>query len=307
MEKHYNKVSLWSRCINKLLLLTDMKKNSDTIENSKKYIDKLMSNQKKYIIPEKLKMKKSTFEDIDVYCYNGTLDDNNQKIIYVHGGSYIEEATIFQIKFAMEVAKETNSTLIFPVYSLAPYGNYKMMYSVMYKLYKQISCVTRRIILLGDSAGGGFILSFAMYIRDHNLLSPEHIITMSPWIDLSMTNPKIYEDAKDDNMCGVDGTRYAGMLWADGLDLKDPLISPIYGSFKQLGVITIIVGGREILTSECYRLHQLLNDSKIEHNFIEYKDQGHVFGVLPIKERKLLIKDICNIINEGRVLWKHQI
>lgn len=299
MEKHYNKVSLWSRCVNLLLLFTNMKKNSNTVENAKKYINKLTRNKKKYTIPQKLKLTKSIFKDMDVYCYNGTIDDCNKKIIYVHGGSYIEEANILQIKFAMRVAKYTNSTLIFPIYPLAPNGNYKTMYSVMHKLYKQISDVTKQIILLGDSAGGGFILSFSMYIRNHNLLAPEHIIMISPWLDISMTNPKIYEDAEYDNMCGVDGTRYEGTLWADGLDLKDPLISPIYGSFERLGMITIIVGGKEILTSECYRLHHLLNNLKIEHNFIEYKDQGHVFGVLPIKEGKLVIKDISNIINEG--------
>lgn len=297
MEKYYNKISLWARIINKLFVFTNMKKNSNTVEAAKKFVNKLSTRKTIYNLPSKLGLNKIDFQDMDVYCYNGNIDDNKKKILYIHGGSYVEQANYFQIKFAMKLAKKNNLTLIFPVYPLAPVGDYKLMYKLMDKLYKKIINKSNDILFLGDSAGGGFILSYAMYLRDTSSVQPKHIIMLSPWIDISMTNTDIYNDAKYDNMCGVDGTRYEGELWANGLNTKDPLVSPIYGNFNSLGQMTIIVGGREILTSECLRLHKLLNDQKIEHNFIMYKGQGHIFPMYPIRESKIVLKDITEIIS----------
>ena len=297
MEKYYNKISLWARIINKLFVFTNMKKNSNTVEAAKKFVNKLSTRKTIYNLPSKLGLNKIDFQDMDVYCYNGNIDDNKKKILYIHGGSYVEQANYFQINFAMKLAKKNNLTLIFPVYPLAPVGDYKLMYKLMDKLYKIIVSKSSNIIFLGDSAGGGFILSYAMYLRDTSSVQPKHIIMLSPWIDISMTNTDIYNDAKYDNMCGVDGTRYEGELWANGLNTKDPLVSPIYGNFNSLGQMTIIVGGREILTSECLRLHKLLNDQKIEHNFIMYKGQGHIFPMYPIRESKMVLKDITEIIS----------
>ena len=299
MEKYYNKISLWARIINKLFVFTNMKKNSNTVEAAKKFVNKLSTRKTMYNLPSKLGLNKVDFRDMDVYCYNGNIDDNKKKLLYIHGGSYVEQANSFQIKFAMKLAKKNNLTLIFPVYPLAPVGDYKLMYKLMDKLYKKIVSKSNDIIFLGDSAGGGFILSYAMYLRDTSGVQPKHIIMLSPWIDISMTNPDIYNDAKYDNMCGVDGTRYEGELWANGLNTNDPLVSPIYGKFNNLGEMTIVAGCREILTSECLRLHKLLNDQKIEHNFIMYKGQGHIFPMYPIRESKMVLKDITEIISRG--------
>lgn len=299
MRKYYNKISLWSRFVNFAFIFTNDKKNSNSEANAKKYIRKLAKSKKKYKIPKKMGMLLEE-KRMEVYSYNGRLNENSKrKILYIHGGSFVEEANKYQIKFAQTIAKKTDSTLIFPVYPLVPRGNYKIMYKKIEKLYNKLSENTEEIILLGDSAGGGFILSFAMYLRDNNMKQPSHIVMLSPWVDISMTNPKIYEDAKKDHMCGVDGTRYEGKLWASGLNDKDPLVSPIYGTFNDLGIMTIITGGNEILNSECHRFDKLLNENKIKHNFIEYKAQGHDFACFPTKEGKLATLDICNIINKG--------
>ena len=145
----------------------------------------------------------------------------------------------------MKIADKTNSVLIFPMYLLAPKGTYKTMYRFIEN--------SDDVNFLGDSAGGGFILSFSMYLRDKNIKQPTNIIAMSPWLDISLSNPKTYEDAKSDYMCGVDGTRYCGKLWSDDLDGTNPLVSPMFGNLNNLNKITVITGGNEILKSDCHR------------------------------------------------------
>lgn len=299
MEKYYNKISLWSKILNFSFKFTNAKKNSDTVEGAKKYIKRLAKKQRNSRMPEKLKLVKETVNGISVYCYRGTIDDHNKKLLYVHGGSFIEEANYFQLKFAMRIADKTNSTLIFPIYPLAPKGTYRDIYPLMENIYTRLLKTGKDINFLGDSAGGGFVLSFGMYLRDKKIPLPSNIITMSPWLDISLSNPETYEDAKKDYMCGVDGTRYCGELWANGLDSKDPLVSPMFGDVKNLSKITIITGGKEILKSDCHKFSDILNENNVRHNFIEYIGQGHDFGAYPTKEGKMVVEDISNIINNG--------
>ena len=299
MKKYYDKISLWSRILNSSFKFTNAKKNSDTVEGAKKFIEKLSKSNSNYNLPDELGLKKEKIDDMKVYLYNGNIDDNNKKLLYIHGGSYIEEASYFQLKFAMKIAKKTNSTLVFPIYKLAPKGTYKTMYSFIEKLYDKLLKTNSEINFLGDSAGGGFVLSFAMYLRDIKISQPKNIIMMSPWLDISLSNPQTYEDAKNDYMCGVDGTRYCGELWSDDLDTKNPLVSPMFGDVKKLGKITIIAGGREILKSDCHKFSKILESNKIKYNYIEYKGQGHDFGAYPTKEGKMVIEDVSKIINQG--------
>lgn len=206
-----------------------------------------------------------------VYSYNGSLNSDKKLLLYIHGGSYIEEAIYYQIKFAMKIAEKTESVLLMPVYPLAPRGNYKTMYNFIDEIYKEISGHEKEINFLGDSAGGGFILSYAMYLRNNKKKQPNNIIMMSPWLDISMSNSDLKNSEKVDPMSGIDGNRYSGRLWADGLSPKNYLVSPIYGKFNNLRKITIITGSRDILKPDCLKLSKILTSNEIEHNYIEYK------------------------------------
>lgn len=299
MKKNYNKVSFFSKIINFLFKFSSAKNNYATEDNIKKFIDKYQITKKKYNLYNKLSFYKENFPYMDVYSYNGTINDNNGKfLLYIHGGSFLEEAIKYQLNFAKKIADNTNSTLIVPRYPLIPDGNYKIMYKLINKLYKCLLNKCDNINFLGDSSGGGFILSYAMYLRDKNIPTPKNILMLSPWTDLSMSNSELLNSEKLDNLSSIEGNRYCGLLWAKDTNIKDPRISPMYGDFTNLPKITIMTGSYDILKPDCKKLSNFLDKQGIDHNYIEYKCQGHDFGCYPTKEGNLLIRDISNIINE---------
>lgn len=297
MEKEYTKVSLSSRIVNKLLKLLPYKSSTETEEAAKKYIKKI--SKKEFINKYELISVMNIDHKMPVYTYNGDLDNCEKSgfLLYIHGGSFIEKANRFQIEFAKKVALKSNSTLIFCDYPVAPYSDCLEMFSLFEKLYQIIISKNQTINFIGDSAGGGFAISFAKYVKDKGYKTPSKIITLSPWLDIAMEDDEIYDIAKYDNMCGVDGTKYMGKLWARDIDLKDSLVSPYYADVKDIGEITIITGGHDILKKQCKEFHEKLKKEKIAHNYIFYKDQGHIFGILPIKESKEVIKDIIKILD----------
>lgn len=297
MRKVVSKQSLWSKILNFSFIFTSGKKNSCSVSSAKKFIAK----SSKLVLDENMykDFNKENIDDSFVYTYNGTLSNNNSKfLLYVHGGNFVEHANKYQIKVLKKIAKETNSTLIFVIYELLPTGNYKKMFILLNKIYDKLLSLKPQVInFIGDSAGAGSILSFAQQIASKDDTILNNIILISPWLDLSMTNPTLYRDALKDNMNNVDGTRYEGKLWANEIDCKDPRVSPIYGEFDKLKKISIIFGGRGILSSECKRFDKILNDKNIEHNYIMYEHEGHDFVFYPTREGEEAINDIITIIS----------
>ena len=108
---------------------------------------------------------------------------------------------------------------------------------------------------LGDSAGGGFCLSLAQILRNaHFKKMPEKIVLLSPWIDISMSNPEIKELEKKDLLLDPKSLLICSRNFADDLDLKDPIVSPLYGAMENLNNIGIFVGTHEIFLPDCRRL-----------------------------------------------------
>lgn len=298
MEKKYNNVSVFSKILNQIIKLTSLKTNYLTEKNTKKLIQKTLNKKQKVPKIFALKMEKNT--KMKVYSYNGSIEKPKEKIIvYLHGGAYIEEIVAFQIRFAMKIAKKNDTTLIIPIYPLAPKYTYKDTYDLMVDLYEQILKTEKDIYFLGDSAGGGFCLSYSMYLRENNKKQPKKLLLLSPWLDITLENPLAKKIEKKDTSCAIEGTRYAGKLWAGESNLKNYLVSPLYGKFDDLPEITIATGEFDTMQPDCLELSNILKKKKINHNYIEYKGQSHDFGIYPTKEGKLLIEDFVEIIRGG--------
>lgn len=298
MKKYYDKVSFKSKFVNYMFKFTGAKKNYLTEDNIKKFINKYIKTVSSYTLLDNMCSKKEKIGDNYVYFYNGDFENPKGKfLIYIHGGSFLEEAIDYQINFAKKIAELTNSTLIIPRYTLVPDGNYKKLYSLMDSIYEMVVDTDLEFNLLGDSSGGGFVLAYSMKLRDDEIKLPKNIMMLSPWLDLSMENSELLESVKLDNLSGIDGNIYCGKLWADGLDVKNSIISPMYGKFNNLSKITIATGGYDILRPDCVKFSKLLDNENIDYNYIEYKNQGHDFGCYPTKEGELLITDFSKIIN----------
>ena len=146
MYKKYEKISKKSVLLNKILNFTSLKKDYLSKENTKILINK--QKGRKYNVPEKIGLFKEKSQHMPLYSYNGTISHPKDSIIiYLHGGSFIEEAIAFQLKFAMKIAIATNCTLLVPIYPLAPEHTYSDCYCSMFNLYKDILKLNKKTIL----------------------------------------------------------------------------------------------------------------------------------------------------------------
>jgi len=135
-----------------------------------------------------------------------------------------------------------------------------------------------RIILAGDSAGGGLVLALAMYLRDQGMPMPEKLVMMSPWTDLTASGASYQDNYERDPLFG--NTRESMIYNGDYVGKQDPAlpyISPLFGDFHGLPPMLFQVGDLEMLLSDSVLAAKKAKEAGCDVKLSVYKDMFHVF------------------------------
>ena len=133
-------------------------------------------------------------------------------ILYLHGGAYMGNITNAHWKLIGQLISETKATVVVPDYPLAPDASCKETFDFIEILYTRLlnDYPAKRIIFMGDSAGGGLAFGFVQQLRNENKKQPDQVIIFSPWLDVTMDNPGIKLIEKEDKMLSIKGLKNAG-------------------------------------------------------------------------------------------------
>lgn len=223
-------------------------------------------------------------------------------IIYIPGGAYFNQPLKYHWKIINNLSKETDTPVIMPIYPKVPNYTCEEAYDIMMNFYLDV--IKRdgleRVILIGDSSGGAMSLVLAQLIRDEHpeVLQPDDLILIAPWMDVSMENEEIKNYEPIDPMLDIYGAKDLGERWAGDLDVHDPMVSPIYGTFENLGYITLMIGTRDMLYPDIDKFSKILNEQGIEHTYIVEEGLDHPYPLFPTPEaaeaQELMMKIIRN-------------
>ena len=97
-------------------------------------------------------------------------------------------------------------------------------------------------------------------------------------------------------MLGIDGLRRMGEVWANGLEVSDPRVSPVYGDLSGLGRITLTTGTWEILYPDTLLLADKLKQSGTDCNLIVGERMIHCYPICPVPEAKSALAAIWSAI-----------
>ena len=173
----------------------------------------------------------------------------------------------------------------------------------MLPLYNELAADvgSANITIMGDSSGGGISLALAQRLREDGHDQPGHVILLSPWLDATLSNPEIVEFDKIDPFLGVEGLKYGGEVYARGVDPKSYLVSPVYGSLKDLAPVTLFIGTRDILYPDCRKLRDKAADEGVPLDYREYDAMVHDWMLGPLPEAKHAVAEIVDTISsDGR-------
>jgi len=298
----YAKESLKSRGFKLLLKLSRSKqfweKSGDDLI---KAIDKrrMLSDEPPKKLLQKIKIKKGEINGNYYYELQPNQETDNTSIFYLHGGAYVYRISRLHWNFLGKLVDEANCTIILPLYPLAPEHNYKHTLSFIYALYmQQINTMKNPedMILMGDSAGGGLALVLAQLLKEKQITQPEQLILISPWLDLSLTNPEIASIEKHDPFLVSSGLRQAGKMYAGLADLKHPEVSPLYGELNGLSPITMFMGTHDILAADARKLVAIAKKQGIPIHYIEAPKMIHIYPIYNFPESRIALSQIVKKI-----------
>ena len=186
----------------------------------------------------------------------------NRHVIFLHGGGYVLRAVRSHKNIVERMVKKYNLKVTFVDYPLAPEYTADKTHEVLMKAYKSVTekNIGDEFYFFGDSAGGGLALAFLQEARDKHVTPfPKKTVLMSPWPDISMTNEEIKDFEEKDPLLPVQSLIKVGKQYAGNLDLKSPLVSPIYGNIDNLGDIMLLFGTNEVFYPDCMKLSDMFD------------------------------------------------
>ncbi|WP_337101360.1 alpha/beta hydrolase [Paenibacillus sp. YIM B09110] len=264
---------------------------------------KRIENAKPYILPIGIQQKMDIAMEHqygkDCYVLKGKQQANEKIILYLHGGGYVNQPLGAHWKFIRTLSDLSNATFVVPVYPKVPHHQYHESYAQVLPIYEKLLMKTspQNIIFMGDSAGGGFALALAQLSKEKDLPQPSRIILLSPWLDITLSNPDIQKFEINDVMLGSYGLGIIGKLYAGDTDPNHYLLSPINGDIQGLGEISLFIGTHELLLADARKFRDRANKEGIKINYNEYPKMNHVFPALPIPEAQKAIKQIIDLIS----------
>jgi acetyl esterase/lipase len=220
-----------------------------------------------------------------------------RRVLYFHGGAYINELTRSHWSLVARLAREVPCRCQLPIYPLGARAGAAQVVSTATELAAQLLAEPGRLVLAGDSAGGGLALATALALRDRGL-KPARIILVSPWLDAHLDQAEQLTLERRDAMLAVAGLREAARTYACGLSLDDPRISPLCGELRGLPPIIAFTGTHDLLNPDTRRLRDRCAEAGVTCDVIEAPGMPHVYPLMPTPEGRAARRRLMELLRD---------
>lgn len=215
-------------------------------------------------------------------------DDDGPVVVYLHGGGYCIGSLDTHRPMLTHLAAAIHGRVLAVDYRLAPEHPHPAALDDAVAAYGHVLASgvdAERVVIAGDSAGGGLTLSTLVALRDAGDRAPAAGVCLSPWADLTQSGATIITKAEIDPMVrGKDLDRWAAAYRGDE-PAETPAISPVFADLHDLPPLHIEVGSAEVLLDDARRVAAAAEAAGVVVSLHEAEDMIHVWhffaGIVP--------------------------
>jgi phosphinothricin tripeptide acetyl hydrolase len=171
-------------------------------------------------------------------------------VLYLHGGGYVIGSPRSHRHLAAAIAAAASASALLIDYRLAPEHPFPAAIEDAVAAYRWLldrGVAPERIVVAGDSAGGGLTVATLLALRDRGLPRPAAGVCISPWVDLTCTAESYTSRAASDPIVRGTGVREMAKAYLGATDPKTPLASPLFADLRNLPPLLVHVGSDEVL------------------------------------------------------------
>jgi acetyl esterase/lipase len=221
-------------------------------------------------------------------------------LLYLHGGGYVACSIATHRPITAGFAQ--NGLRVFaPEYRMAPEHLFPAAVDDAVAVYRALrERVPGKIVVAGDSAGGGLALAMLISLRDSGIELPAAAALFSPWTDLAGTGASL---VTNDRRCamfhGANIRKGAGFYLGDA-DPMNPLASPLYADLSHLPPLLIHVGKDETLLDDSTRLAERARGAGVRVEMKIWPVVPHVWQLIPaMPEARQSLREAARFLLDG--------
>ncbi|MCH7737316.1 MAG: alpha/beta hydrolase [Chloroflexi bacterium] len=249
-----------------------------------------------------------TVFDIDaggVPCQWITAPDvpQDRLIIYFHGGAYAACSPTTHQDLISRLSRASGAAALGVDYRLAPEHPFPAAVDDAIAAYDWAlghGFAPSNIVLAGDSAGGGLVLSVMLAAKDAGVPLPAAGVCFSPWVDLECSGESMAANDHLDDFIKYGGLSARAQSYLGGADPKHPWASALFADLRGLPPLLLHVGSVETLLDDSTRLAALAEDAGVHVTLKIWDDMVHVWqafaAILP--EGRQSIEEAGEFIRE---------
>jgi acetyl esterase/lipase len=205
-------------------------------------------------------------------------------LLYFHGGGYVMGSLNTHAELMGRLSQACRAPVLGIDYRLAPESPYPAAVEDAVASYDRLlneGIAADKIVIAGDSAGGGLTLACLVALKDQGKPQPAGAVLLSPWTDLTGSGDSMTTRAELDPMVSADMVGPMAELYSGDTDPADPYISPLFADLSGLAPMLIQVGDHEILLDDSTRLAERAKAQGAVVEIEIYDGAFHVFQSVP--------------------------
>src|SRR6516162_6806068 len=229
-----------------------------------------------------VKIEPSTMDGVKVFIVTPDEippENRNRLLIHIHGGCYVLFPGEAGATEAITMAGLEHFKVVSVDYRMPPEAYFPTAVDDVLTVLKAAEKTTdpKNIAIFGTSAGGALTLEVILRAKEKGVPVPGAISSGTPMSDVTKTGDSFYTNELVDNvLVSRDGfCDAATVVYANGHDLKDPLLSPVYGDMHGFPPTILTTGTRDLLLSNTVRSHRALRAAGVEAQLEVYEGQSH--------------------------------